>query len=126
MGSVRNLPSVKAHVWRYPNSLIHGVEGPGFSMIPLLMYSNSAAPRAGCSVGLWYLKNQRTIQEGLNMPVTSERSLCGNHSSVVLMAAGKLPDSPMPRQARAMPNCNTVLASAWPIAERLHKAMMTM
>src|ERR1035441_10237557 len=55
----------------------------------------------------------------------SERSLCGNHSAVVLMAAGKLPDSPMPRQARAMPNCNTVLASAWPMAERLHKAMMT-
>ena len=51
-----------------------------------------------------------TLAPELKMPVASERSLCGNHSAVVLMAAGKLPDSPRPRQKRAMPNCSTVLA----------------
>ena len=67
-----------------------------------------------------------TLAPELKMPVASERSHCGNHSAVVLMAAGKLPDSPMPRKARAMPNCMTVFASEWPIADRLHTAMMTM
>ena len=39
-----------------------------------------------------------TLVPELKMPVASERSLCGNHSATVLMAAGKLPDSPRPRQ----------------------------
>ena len=38
------------------------------------------------------------------MPVASERSFCGNHSATVLIAAGKLPDSPSPRKKRANPN----------------------
>ena len=46
-----------------------------------------------------------TFAPELKMPVASERSLWGNHSAVVLRAAGKLPDSPRPREKRAMPNC---------------------
>ena len=38
----------------------------------------------------------------LKMPTALARSSVGNHSVVALMAAGKLPDSPRPRKARAM------------------------
>ncbi len=37
----------------------------------------------------------------LKRPVARARSSEGNHSVVALMAAGKLPDSPRPRRARA-------------------------
>ena len=60
------------------------------------------------------------------MPVASERSFCGNHSATVLIAAGKLPDSPSPSRKRAKPNSRTVLASAWPMAERLQVAITNM
>ena len=36
----------------------------------------------------------------LKMPVANARSLRGNHSATVLIAAGKLPDSPMPSRKR--------------------------
>ncbi len=42
-----------------------------------------------------------TLEPALKMPVAKARSFLGNHSATVLMAAGKLPDSPMPeREAR--------------------------
>src|ERR1700735_5330853 len=61
----------------------------------------------------------------LEIPVASERSRCGNHSVTVLIAAGKLPDSPSPRQPRAIPNSNALLASACPIADKLQIPMNT-
>ena len=66
-----------------------------------------------------------TLAPELKIPVASERSLCGNHSATVLIAAGKLPDSPSPRKKRAKPNSSAELASAWPIAERLQMPMNT-
>ena len=45
-----------------------------------------------------------TLAPQLKMPKESERSSRGNHSALVLLAAGKLPDSPIPRQERAMPS----------------------
>ncbi len=38
----------------------------------------------------------------LKMPVANARSFFGNHSAVVLIAAGKLPPSPSPSRNRAM------------------------
>src|SRR4051812_13044754 len=38
-----------------------------------------------------------TFDPALKMPVAKARSFFGNHSPTVLMAAGKLPDSPEPR-----------------------------
>src|ERR1043166_6217762 len=43
----------------------------------------------------------------LKMPVASARSFLGNHSATVLIAAGKLPASPLPRNARATPKPDT-------------------
>ena len=40
----------------------------------------------------------------LNSPVAKARSARGNHSATVLMAAGKLPDSPRPSAKRAAMN----------------------
>src|SRR2546425_4310042 len=56
----------------------------------------------------------------LKMPVASARSSLGNHSPMLLMAPGKLADSPRPSSARAAENAAVVRASAWPIAARLH------
>ncbi len=56
----------------------------------------------------------------LKMPVARARSSLGNHSPTLLMAPGKLADSPRPRSARAAENAAVVRASAWPIAARLH------
>ncbi len=38
----------------------------------------------------------------LNIPVASARSRFGNHSATVLIDAGKLPPSPMPKALRTM------------------------
>src|SRR6059036_2197996 len=46
----------------------------------------------------------------LKIPVASARSFLGNHSATVLIAAGKLPDSPIPSAALAIPNWNGVRA----------------
>src|SRR6266571_5501914 len=56
----------------------------------------------------------------LKMPVARARSSLGNHSPTLLMAPGKLADSPRPSSARAAENAAVVRASAWPIAARLH------
>ena len=40
-----------------------------------------------------------TLAPELKIPVASDRSRLGNHSAVVLIAAGKFPDSPNPSTA---------------------------
>ena len=59
----------------------------------------------------------------LKMPVASARSRRGNHSAIVLIAAGKLPASPRPSAKRATAKPMTPAASAWLIAARLHTAI---
>jgi hypothetical protein len=56
----------------------------------------------------------------LKMPVARARSSLGNHSPTLLMAPGKLADSPRPSSARAAMKAAVVRASAWPIAATLH------
>src|SRR5437867_12234837 len=56
----------------------------------------------------------------LKMPVARARSSLGNHSPTLLIAPGKLADSPRPSSARAAENAAVVRAKAWPIAARLH------
>src|SRR5712675_1011863 len=55
----------------------------------------------------------------LNIPVANALSFFGNHSAIVLMAAGKFPDSATPKVARAIMNPNVLCANAWPTAARL-------
>src|SRR5262245_17146595 len=61
-----------------------------------------------------------TLLPALKMPVANARSRLGNHSAVVLIAAGKLPDSPRPSAARAIAKPFAVRANAWLIAAMLH------
>ena len=49
-----------------------------------------------------------TLLPALNRPIAKARSFCGNHWATVLMPAGKLPDSPMPRPKRASANWVTL------------------
>src|SRR5882672_6382895 len=60
-----------------------------------------------------------TLDPALNKPVAKARSFLGNHSAVVLIAAGKFPDSPTPRAARATPKPKAERASACDIAATL-------
>ena len=55
----------------------------------------------------------------LKRPVANARSLRGNHSATVLMAAGKLPASVTPNAARATEKPNTLLAAACKTAATL-------
>ncbi len=43
-----------------------------------------------------------TLVDASKIPVAKARSLFGNHSATVLMAAGKFPDSPIPSPKRAI------------------------
>src|SRR5262252_74903 len=61
----------------------------------------------------------------LKMPVARARSLFGNHSATVLIAAGKFPDSPSPSAKRATPKPNAVLTKECEIAARLQTAIDT-
>src|SRR5258708_26817299 len=56
----------------------------------------------------------------LNMPVARARSFLGNHSATVLIAAGKLPDSPKPRAKRTTPKPSTLRTKGCAVAARLH------
>src|SRR5258706_10715426 len=60
-----------------------------------------------------------TFDPALKIPVANARSFLGNHSAVVLIAAGKFPDSPIPSAARATPKPRAERASACPIAAML-------
>jgi hypothetical protein len=53
-----------------------------------------------------------TLEPALKMPVAVARSFLGNHSAVVLIAAGKLPASPMPSANRAAMKLSVPRASA--------------
>ena len=61
----------------------------------------------------------------LNHPVAYARSFFGNHSAIALIAAGKLADSPSPRENLATAKPKTDVASACPIAAMLHTKMET-
>src|SRR5256885_2204283 len=56
----------------------------------------------------------------LKIPAARARSRLGNHSATVLMAPGKLADSPSPSRARAAEKPAVVRAKACPIAATLH------
>ena len=58
----------------------------------------------------------------LKMPVARARSDFGNHSATVLIAAGKLPDSPRPRPKRAAPKVSALVARPCDIAATLQTA----
>ena len=49
----------------------------------------------------------------LKMPTALARSFTGNHSVVALIAAGKLPDSPNPRNTRATQKPATDATREW-------------
>src|SRR5215472_14498485 len=61
-----------------------------------------------------------TLVPALKIPVASARSRAGNHSATVLIADGKLPDSPKPSENRARLNWSVVRASDVAIADTLH------
>src|SRR6185503_15913392 len=60
-----------------------------------------------------------TLEPALKIPVANARSRDGNHSATVLIAPGKLPDSPKPSAARATLNPPAVRANACDMAARL-------
>ena len=63
-----------------------------------------------------------TFVPALKMPVAKALSLCGNHSAIVLIPAGKFPDSPSPSPNLAMlkpMRLNAGRTSAWSIPKRL-------
>src|SRR3954462_6306441 len=75
-----------------------------------------------CSITMGTINGARiapTPAPELKIPVASARSLGENHSAVALIAAGKFPLSPNPRQKRATPKPNTDFTSAWLMAARL-------
>src|SRR5512133_3297872 len=59
-----------------------------------------------------------TLVPELNMPVARALSFFGNHSATVLMAAGKFPDSPNPRNPLAIMNPPVLFASACAMAAK--------
>ena len=59
----------------------------------------------------------------LKIPVAKALSFFGNHSATVLMAAGKLPDSPKPRAALAIPKPNVVFTTPCKQAAILQKTI---
>ena len=66
------------------------------------------------------------LVEASKTPVAKARSFFGNHSATVLIAAGKLPDSPIPRPKRAIINpikLNAGLIAACNIPKKLHIAI---
>ena len=62
-----------------------------------------------------------TFVPELNIPMASALSFLGNHSAIALFAAGKLPDSLIPRSPLQNPKPSTPFARACPIAAMLQK-----
>src|ERR1051325_7462197 len=60
-------------------------------------YQPNAAVMNGTVIGV---TTAPMFVPALNSPVAKARSLRGNHSATVLIAAGKLPDSPSPSRKR--------------------------
>src|ERR1035438_1675551 len=61
-------------------------------------------------------KSPPTLEPELNKPVARARSRLGNHSAVVLMAAGKLPPSPSPNRIRQIKKPMIALPNRLPIS----------
>ena len=57
-----------------------------------------------------------TAAPALVTPFMSARSFGGNHSEVALLAAMKLPGSPMPSRTRNIPSCIALPAKACNLA----------
>src|SRR3989475_8783032 len=141
MGSARSLPATMAHVWRKVRRRSQGVWGLESGVgdaVPELRYNasqrkshkNPSAPVTtnaqrqpqfsaihGTMSGV---RIAPVLVPALKMPVARARSSLGNHSPTLLIAPGKLADSPRPSSARAAENAAVVRAIAWPIAARLH------
>ena len=65
------------------------------------------------------------MEPALKIPVANARSFFGNHSATLLIAAGKLPASPSPNNARFSPSVSGVRASACANAAADHQAIDT-
>jgi hypothetical protein len=63
-------------------------------------------------------RKKLTLEPELKRPTALPRSLVGNHSLTALMAAGKFPDSPRPRKARATQKPRTEPTSEWLMDDR--------
>src|SRR5262249_24539561 len=138
------LPATIAHVWRCPSSRIQGTRATVSS--PLSAWVPRGGSRYSASHTISHrnptdpvmMKAQRHPQvsaihgttsgvtiapvlvPALKIPVARARSSLGNHSATVLMAPGKLADSPRPSIARAAENAAVVRANACPMAATLH------
>ena len=66
-----------------------------------------------------------TLVPALKIPVAKARSRLGNHSATLLMAAGKLPDSPKPSMARQKPRSTVWRARPWKAAAADHQMIAT-
>ena len=89
------------------------------------MITNAARqPNASASGGMIAGANTAPMfAPELKMPVASARSRRGNHSAVVLIAAGKLPPSPMPSSARTIAKPVTEPTAACSIAAMLQTSI---
>src|ERR1700726_1949578 len=65
------------------------------------------------------------LEPELKIPVAKAGSSVGNHSVVALIAAGKLPDSPRPRSARAMAKPRTDFTRECPMEAKAQTVMAT-
>src|SRR6476661_2565258 len=65
------------------------------------------------------------LEPELKMPVARALSFLGNHSAVVLIAAGKLPDSVKPKAALATKKPRVDFTKACPIAAILQATIAT-
>jgi hypothetical protein len=77
-------------------------------------WANKIGTRAGAMIAPMF-------EPELKMPVANARSLRGYHSATVLIAAGKLPDSPNPSANRAIAKPTTLSAKACAAAASDHR-----
>src|SRR5438045_9762188 len=82
-------------------------------------YQPNAAVMNGTVIGA---TTAPMLVPALNSPVANARSLRGNHSATVLIAAGKFPDSPSPSRKRTTMKPATVDEYAAPKAPSIADA----
>src|SRR5215469_9573169 len=85
---------------------------------PVARKAERQPQRAVTTVMRMGVRKKLTLAPELNRPTALPRSLVGNHSLTALIAAGKLPDSPRPRKARAMQKPRTEPTIEWLMEER--------
>src|SRR5882724_2970255 len=133
MGSARNLPATMAHVWRTVRRRSHGTlgadglmggwaDGLRYNASQRNSHKNPSDPVttnaqrqpqfSAISGTMSGVRIAPVLVPALKMPVARARSSLGNHSPTVLMAPGKLADSPRPRSARAAEKAAVVRARA--------------